>query len=43
MACACKGKRNAGVTKTPIRKSNISSNGRAANQSSKRIIRREFK
>lgn len=45
MACACKGKKNVGVHKTPVRTSNVSSNGKSAStmRNGKRIIRREMK
>lgn len=45
MACSCKGKKNVGVTKTPVRQSSSSSNGKsvATKNTSKRIIRREIK
>lgn len=45
MACSCKGKKNVGVTKTPVRQSNVSSNGKSVTtkNASKRIIRREIK
>lgn len=45
MACSCKGRKNIGVAKTPVRQSSSSSNGKtvATKSTPKRIIRREIK
>lgn len=45
MGCSCKGKKNVSVTKTPVRSSRTTSNGKSvsANNSQKRIVRREIK
>jgi len=45
MGCSCKGKKNVSATKTPVRSSRTASNGKSvsANNSQKRIVRREIK
>lgn len=44
MACACKGKKNVNVSKTPIKNSRVSNNGKTnSSNNGKRIIRREIK
>ncbi len=45
MACSCKGKKNVGVTKTPIRKYSSSSNGHTQiiKNNTKRIIKRDIR
>lgn len=41
MACSCKGKKNIGAVKTPIKKAPASSNGKI--KTNNRIIRREIR
>ena len=45
MGCSCKGRKNASVTKTPVRSSRTASNGKSisSSNSQKRIVRREIK